>query len=84
MLTIKYLIDNNNSFISHFQKIVIKALPIMSASYSLFISILFLSALGYFFDKKLNTFPIIFLIFLFLGLTIGFYQLARRMKPRNK
>ncbi len=55
----------------------------MSASYSLFISTLILSALGYFFDKKLNTFPIIFLIFLVLGLWLGFYQLTRKMNPKE-
>tara|TARA_B100000287_G_scaffold10264_1_gene10419 strand:+ start:1395 stop:1565 length:171 start_codon:yes stop_codon:yes gene_type:complete len=56
----------------------------MSASYSLFISTLILSAIGYFIDKSLNTFPIIFLICLFLGLVIGFYQLARKMSPKEK
>jgi len=76
--------SNKNVFKSYFQKILIKALPIMSASYSLFISTLLLSALGYFFDKKLNTFPILFLIFLFLGVTLGFYQLANKMNPQKK
>tara|TARA_Y100000590_G_scaffold160032_1_gene183512 strand:- start:334 stop:504 length:171 start_codon:yes stop_codon:yes gene_type:complete len=56
----------------------------MSASYSLFFTTLILSALGYFVDKKLNAFPLFFLIFLFLGLTIGFYQLARKMTPKKK
>tara|TARA_Y100000590_G_scaffold329012_1_gene373598 strand:- start:255 stop:425 length:171 start_codon:yes stop_codon:yes gene_type:complete len=56
----------------------------MSASYSLFISTLILSAIGYFIDKSLNTFPIIFLICLFLGLVIGFYQLARKISPKEK
>tara|TARA_Y100000814_G_scaffold201623_1_gene148587 strand:- start:485 stop:655 length:171 start_codon:yes stop_codon:yes gene_type:complete len=56
----------------------------MSACYSLFISTLILSAIGYFIDKSLNTFPIIFLICLFLGLIIGFYQLARKMSPKEK
>tara|TARA_Y100000741_G_scaffold331114_1_gene286204 strand:- start:308 stop:478 length:171 start_codon:yes stop_codon:yes gene_type:complete len=56
----------------------------MSASYSLFLSTLILSGLGYFIDKKLNTFPMIFLLCLFLGLIIGFYQLARKMNPKKK
>jgi len=56
----------------------------MSASHSLFISTLFLSALGYAIDKNLNTFPVIFLICLFLGLILGFYQLARKMSPKKK
>ena len=76
--------SNNSGFISYFQKILIKALPIMSASYSLFIATLFLSALGYTIDKNLNTFPVIFLLCLFLGLILGFYQLARKMSPKKK
>ena len=76
--------NNNNFILSYFQKILIKALPIMSASYSLFISTLILSALGYYFDKKLNTFPVMFLICLFLGLMTGFYQLARKLSPKKK
>tara|TARA_Y100000748_G_scaffold264497_1_gene233894 strand:+ start:469 stop:711 length:243 start_codon:yes stop_codon:yes gene_type:complete len=76
--------SNNNGFLSYFQKILIRAFPIMSASYSLFISTLSLSALGYFFDKKLNTFPIFFLLCLFLGLIIGFYQIARKIGSEKK
>tara|TARA_Y100000768_G_scaffold102821_1_gene75166 strand:- start:353 stop:523 length:171 start_codon:yes stop_codon:yes gene_type:complete len=56
----------------------------MSASYSLFLSTLILSALGYFIDKKLDTFPIVFLMCLFMGLILGFYQLARKMGPKKK
>ena len=80
------MVENSNKdvFKSYFQRILVKALPIMSASYSLFISTLLLSALGYFADKKLNTFPILFLIFLFLGVTLGFYQLAKKMNPKKK
>ena len=74
---------NNNGFRSYFQKILIKALPIMSASYSLFISTLLLSALGYFIDNKLKTLPVLFLLFLFLGLSLGFYQLAGKMNPKK-
>ncbi len=66
---------------SYFQRILIKAIPIMSASQSLFISTIFFSFIGYFFDKKLNTFPLIFLIFLIFGLMVGFYQLAKKLNP---
>jgi|TARA_B100000287_G_scaffold395914_1_gene411122 F0F1-type ATP synthase assembly protein I len=76
--------SNKNGFKSYFQKILIRAMPIMSASYSLFISTLILSALGYFIDKNFNTFPIIFLISLFFGMIVGFYQLARKIGPKNK
>ena len=75
---------NNNGFIFYFQKILTRAVPIMSASYSLFLSTLILSALGYFIDKKLDTFPIVFLMCLFMGLILGFYQLARKMGPKKK
>tara|TARA_Y100001970_G_scaffold164282_1_gene200756 strand:+ start:2294 stop:2488 length:195 start_codon:yes stop_codon:yes gene_type:complete len=63
---------------------LIKAIPIMSASQSLFISTLLLSALGYYIDGNLNTFPYIFLMCLFLGLIIGFYQLAKKISPKKK
>tara|TARA_B100002051_G_scaffold88376_1_gene84460 strand:+ start:2337 stop:2579 length:243 start_codon:yes stop_codon:yes gene_type:complete len=76
--------SNNKSIIIYFQKTLTKALPIMSASYSLFISTLLLSTLGYTIDKTLKTFPILFLIFLFLGLSIGFYQLASKMNSEKK
>tara|TARA_Y100001968_G_C19121554_1_gene602235 strand:- start:485 stop:655 length:171 start_codon:yes stop_codon:yes gene_type:complete len=56
----------------------------MSASQSLFISTLLLSALGYYIDGNLNTFPYIFLMCLFLGLIIGFYQLAKKISPKKK
>jgi len=56
----------------------------MSASYSLFISIIFLSVLGYYLDKKLNTFPVIFLVGLFSGLILGFYQLFKTINSQKK
>ena len=49
----------------------------MSAVYSLFLSIIILSFLGYYLDKKLETFPIIFLLGLISGLILGFYQLIK-------
>ena len=62
---------------NYFQKIIIKAAPIMSAVYSLFLSTIILSLLGYYLDKKLETFPIIFLFGLISGLSLGFYQLIK-------
>jgi len=49
----------------------------MSAVYSLFLSTIILSLLGYYLDKKLETFPIIFLFGLISGLSLGFYQLIK-------
>jgi len=63
--------------LNYFQKIFIKAAPTMSAVYSLFLSIIILSFLGYYLDKKLETFPIIFLLGLISGLILGFYQLIK-------
>ena len=68
---------------NYFQKILIKAVPIMSAVYSLFFSTIILSFLGYYLDKKLETFPIIFLLGLFSGLTLGFYQLIKILNKQN-
>jgi len=63
--------------LNYFQKIIIKAAPIISAVYSLFLSTIILSLLGYYLDKKLETFPIIFLFGLISGLILGFYQLIK-------
>jgi len=63
--------------LNYFQKIIIKAAPIISAVYSLFLSTIILSFLGYYLDRKLETFPVIFLFGLISGLTLGFYQLIK-------
>ena len=68
---------------NYFQKIIIKAAPIMSAVYSLFLSTIILSFLGYYLDRKLETFPIIFLFGLTSGLILGFYQLKKIMKSQK-
>ena len=59
-----------------FQKILIKAIPVMAAVQSLFGYVFFLSIFGYFFDKRFGTFPFIFILLLFIGLSLGFYQIA--------
>ena len=79
--------DNKNSDESnlyYLQKILNKAAPIMSASYSLFFSIILLSWLGYYLDKNLDTFPIIFLLCLFFGMFLGFYQLFKTINAQKK
>ena len=68
---------------NYFQKILIKAAPVMSAVYSLFLVTLILSYLGYYLDKKLGTFPIIFLLGLVSGLFLGFYQLIKIMNSQK-
>tara|TARA_B110000014_G_C19555577_1_gene296732 strand:- start:11 stop:223 length:213 start_codon:yes stop_codon:yes gene_type:complete len=70
--------------LNYFQKIIIKAAPIMSAVYSLFLSIIILSFFGYYLDKKMETFPIIFLFGLISGLVSGFYQLIKINKVTKK
>ena len=74
---------NNNGFRSYFQKILIKAAPIMSAVYSLFLSTIILSFFGFYLDKKLETFPIIFLLGLIFGLILGFYQLLKILNKQK-
>ena len=58
-----------------FQELIKKAAPIMAAVQSLFIYVITLSAIGYFVDKKFKTFPVLFIILLFVGLFGGFFQL---------
>ena len=58
-----------------FQEFFKKAAPIMAAVQSLFFYVITLSAIGYYLDEKFKTFPILFIILLFFGLFIGFFQL---------
>ena len=58
-----------------FQELIKKAAPIMAAVQSLFFYVIALSFIGYYADKKFNTFPILFIILLFIGLFVGFLQL---------
>jgi len=65
-----------------FQELIKKAAPIMAAVQSLFFYVITLSAIGYYLDKKFKTFPILFIILLFAGLLIGFFQLYILGKKR--
>ena len=65
-----------------FQELIKKAAPIMAAVHSLFFYVITLSAIGYYLDKKFKTFPILFIILLFVGLLIGFFQLYILGKKR--
>ena len=47
----------------------------MAAVQSLFFYVITLSVVGYYVDKKFKTFPILFVILLFVGLFVGFFQL---------
>ena len=58
-----------------FQELIKKAAPIMAAVQSLFFYVITFSAIGYYLDKKFKTFPILFIILLFVGLFLGFFQL---------
>ena len=65
-----------------FQQLLKKATPIMAAVQSLFLYVITFSTIGYYIDKKLKTFPILFIILLFAGLSIGFFQLYLLDKKR--
>ncbi len=67
-----------------FQEIIKKAAPIMAAVQSLFFYVITLSSIGYVLDKKLKTFPILFIILLFIGLIVGFFQLYIQIKRDSK
>ena len=60
-----------------FIKIIKKAAPIMASVQSLFLYVIFLSFLGYLIDNKFDSFPILFIAFLFIGLTLGFYHIQK-------
>ena len=57
-----------------FQELIKKAAPIMAAVQSLFFYVITLSVIGYYADKKLKTFPVLFIILLFVGLFGGFFS----------
>ena len=67
-----------------FQELISRAAPIMAAVQSLFFYVMTLSAIGYYLDKKFKTFPILFIIMLFVGLLIGFFQLYTLGKKGSK
>ena len=67
-----------------FREIIKKAAPIMAAVQSLFFYVITLSSIGYVLDKKLKTFPILFIILLFIGLIVGFFQLYIQIKRDSK
>ena len=66
-----------------FHELIKKAAPIMAAVQSLFLYVITLSAIGYYVDKKFKTFPILFIILLFVGLLIGFFQIYTLGKKRS-
>ena len=65
-----------------FQELIKKAAPTMAAVHSLFFYVITLSVIGYYVDKKFKTFPILFIILLFVGLFVGFFQLYNLGKKR--
>jgi len=67
-----------------FQEIIKKAAPIMAAVQSLFFHVIILSAIGYYLDKIFKTFPILFIILLFVGLFLGFFQLYTMGKKDSR
>ncbi len=67
-----------------FQELIKKAAPIMAAVQSLFFYVITFSAIGYYLDKKFKTFPILFIILLFVGLFAGFSHLYIMDKKGRK
>tara|TARA_B100000900_G_C20056025_1_gene503908 strand:- start:280 stop:489 length:210 start_codon:yes stop_codon:yes gene_type:complete len=66
-----------------FNKILMKAIPVMAAVQSLFGYVFFLSIFGYVIDEKIGTFPFLFILLLFTGLILGFYQISHSTKSRK-
>ena len=67
-----------------FQELIKKAAPIMAAVQSLFFYVITLAAIGYYIDKKFKTFPILFIILVFVGLFVGFFQLYTLSKKGSR
>jgi len=67
-----------------FQRILQKAAPIMSAVQSLFFYVIFFSIIGYYVDQKFDTFPVLFILCLLIGLVSGFYQIYVLVNFKNK
>ncbi len=67
-----------------FQRILQKAAPIMSAVHSLFFYVIIFSLMGYYVDRKLDTFPFAFLPCLLIGLAFGFYQIYVLVNFKDK
>ncbi len=66
-----------------FQKLLQKAAPIMSAVQSLFFYVIILSIIGYYGDRKFDTFPFLFMLCLLIGLVFGFYQIYTLVNFKN-
>jgi ATP synthase protein I len=55
-----------------------------SLGIDLFVNTFAGAALGYFIDKKLNTFPIFFFVFTILGAISGFWTTYKTLKREEK
>ena len=67
-----------------YQELIKKAAPLMASVQLLFVYVIILSVVGYFADKKLKTFPVLFIFLLFIGLFVGFFQLYTLDKKGGK
>lgn len=63
-----------------FQTVLKQSLPAASASYGLLSSILIFTYIGWYIDSVKNSSPMFTLVFLLIGLIIGFYLLAVAIK----
>ena len=63
-----------------FQTVLKQSMPAASASYGLLSSILIFTYIGYYLDSVKNSSPMFTLVFLLIGLFIGFYLLALATK----
>ena len=63
-----------------FQTVLKQSLPAASASYGLLSSILIFTYIGWYIDSIKNSSPMFTLVFLLIGLIIGFYLLAVAIK----
>ena len=71
----------NRSFY-YFQQFLAKSAPAASASYALIGAVLVFALVGYFIDNHYQSSPWFTLGGTFLGLLVGFYQLAKAIWPK--
>ena len=77
---------NQNNFVKQFdelQKIISQSGPVAAASYSLIVSILIFTYLGWYIDKSNQSAPFGILIGLCFGLLAGFYYLFKIIYRRK-
>jgi len=76
--------SNFGNSLKFFQKVLIQSGPAATASYTLVISIIFFTTLGWMVDSRKGSSPYGILLGIGIGLVIGFYHLAKTIWYNKK